>query len=92
MPEPADQTMKGDVSAPRTFASGRYVVQRVLPEGAQKTVYVVHGSALNRECALALIKTDQLRTGRCRTAVARSRGDGAHAWRARRWRHRQVPR
>ncbi len=60
VPEPADQTVKIDVRAERSFASGRYVVRRVLPEGGQKTVYVVHDSALDRECALALIKTDAL--------------------------------
>ncbi|MDP9236076.1 MAG: protein kinase [Chloroflexota bacterium] len=60
MPDPANQTMKVDVPAERCFASGRYVVRRVLPEGGQKTVYLVHDAALDRECALALIKTDAL--------------------------------
>ena len=46
--------------AERSFASGRYVVRRALPEGGQKTVYVVHDSALDRECALALIKTEAM--------------------------------
>src|SRR5712692_7515980 len=60
VPEPADQTMKAGVPAVRTFAGGRYVVRRALPEGGQKTVYVVHDTALDRECALALIRTDLL--------------------------------
>jgi hypothetical protein len=60
VPEPADQTKKIDVPVARSFASGRYFVRRVLPEGGQKTVYVVHDSALDRECALALIKTDAM--------------------------------
>ncbi|MDP9238753.1 MAG: protein kinase [Chloroflexota bacterium] len=60
VPEPADQTMKGAVPAKRSFASGRYVVQRVLPEGGQKTVYVVHDAALDRDCVLALIRPDLL--------------------------------
>src|SRR6266849_3200488 len=60
MPEPTDQTMKGAVPAERSFASGRYVVRRVLPEGGQKTVYLVHDTALDRDCALALIRRDLL--------------------------------
>nr|MDP9238935.1 protein kinase [Chloroflexota bacterium] len=60
MPEPADQTMQGDVQAPRTFASGRYVVRRVLPEGGQKTVYLVHDEALDRDCALSMVKSELL--------------------------------
>src|SRR4051794_26566075 len=59
MPEPADATMAAGVRAVKlSFSSGRYVARRVLPEGGQKTVYVVHDSALDRECVLALIKTD----------------------------------
>ncbi len=58
--ESSDATIVGGVPAERSFASGRYVVRRVLPEGGQKTVYVVHDSALDRDCALALIKTDAL--------------------------------
>jgi tetratricopeptide (TPR) repeat protein len=60
VPDPADHTMQIDFPAERSFASGRYVVRRVLPEGGQKAVYVVYDSALDRECALALIKTDAL--------------------------------
>ena len=45
---------------PRTFASGRYVVQRLLGEGAQKTVFLVHDTELDRDCALSLIRTDLL--------------------------------
>jgi hypothetical protein len=43
VPEPADQTMKIGLPAERSFASGRYVVRRVLPEGGQKKVYVSSG-------------------------------------------------
>src|SRR5260370_41325856 len=60
MREAADQTMKLRVPGERGFASGRYVVRRVLPEGGQKTVYLVHDTALDRDCALALIRTDLL--------------------------------
>jgi eukaryotic-like serine/threonine-protein kinase len=35
-------------------------VRRALPEGGQKTVYLVHDTALGRDCALALIKTELL--------------------------------
>jgi len=43
---------------PVSLASGRYVVHRVLGEGGQKIVYLVHDSALNRDCALSVIKTE----------------------------------
>ncbi|MDP9236727.1 MAG: serine/threonine-protein kinase, partial [Chloroflexota bacterium] len=59
MPEP-DQTMKVDVPAPRTFASGRFVVRRVLPEGGQKVVYLVHDESLDRDCALSMVKSELL--------------------------------
>ncbi len=59
-PDNPAATVAGLPVQPPSFASGRYVVRRVLPEGGQKTVYVVHDSALDRECALALIKTDAL--------------------------------
>jgi len=48
----------GGTPAGRSFAAGRYVVRRVLPEGGQKTVFLVHDTALDRDCALALIRTD----------------------------------
>ncbi len=46
--------------APLTFAAGRYTVTRLLGEGAQKIVYLVHDAALERDCALALLKTEVL--------------------------------
>ncbi len=58
--ESSDATMVVGVPAERSFASGRYIVRRVLPEGGQKTVYLVHDTALDRDCALALIRTDLL--------------------------------
>nr|MDP9237566.1 serine/threonine protein kinase [Chloroflexota bacterium] len=58
--ESSDATIVAGVPAERSFAAGRYVVRRALPEGGQKTVYVVHDTALDRECALALIRTDLL--------------------------------
>ena len=52
------QTQKSPQGQPKTLASGRYVVQRLLGEGGQKTVYLIHDTALGRDCALCLIKTD----------------------------------
>jgi tetratricopeptide (TPR) repeat protein len=45
---------------PSSFAGGRYAVRAFLGEGGTKRVYLVHDEALDRECALALIKTDAL--------------------------------
>jgi tetratricopeptide (TPR) repeat protein len=45
---------------PASFADGRYAVRAFLGEGGTKRVYLVHDEALDRECALALIKTDAL--------------------------------
>ena len=61
MPSESDEhqieaTMQVDAPPAQTFASGRYVVQRILPEGGQKTVYLVRDTLLERDCALAVIK------------------------------------
>jgi predicted ATPase len=56
----SDVTIGAAVAAGRSFASGRYVVRRALPEGGQKTVYLVHDTALDRDCALALSRTGLL--------------------------------
>jgi len=56
----SDATIVAGVPAERSFASGRYVVRRILPEGGQKTVYLVHDTALDRDCALALSRTELL--------------------------------
>jgi eukaryotic-like serine/threonine-protein kinase len=44
-----------------SFGSGRYVVRRMLGRGGQKVVYLVHDSALDRECALSLVDADILK-------------------------------
>src|SRR5438105_4942123 len=44
----------------KSFSSGRYVVRGVLGEGGQKKVYLVHDTALDRECALSVIKRELL--------------------------------
>jgi len=45
---------------PAAFASGRYQVERFLGEGAKKRVYLAHDARLDRNVALALIKTEGL--------------------------------
>ncbi|MDZ4278138.1 MAG: protein kinase, partial [Dehalococcoidia bacterium] len=52
-PEPAP-------ALPASFAGGRYQVQRFLGEGAKKRVYLARDSRLEREVALAVIKTEGL--------------------------------
>ena len=59
-PDPADLTMTAGSLPARTFASGRYVVLRPLGAGGQKSVYLVHDNALDRDCALALIRNEDL--------------------------------
>jgi serine/threonine protein kinase len=45
---------------PTSFAEGRYQVQRLLGESGQKRVYLAHDSRLDRDVAVALIKTEGL--------------------------------
>lgn len=60
LPSPGeiDRTRASGTSETRTFADGRYVARQVLGEGGQKSVFLVHDTALERDCALSLIKTD----------------------------------
>ncbi|MDP9238686.1 MAG: AAA family ATPase [Chloroflexota bacterium] len=58
-PEPSEVTFETTVDRP-TFAAGRYVARRKLGEGGQKLVYLVIDTALDRECALAVVKTEAL--------------------------------
>ncbi len=60
--EASDGTVAHGAIPSRTFASGRYAVVRVLPEGGQKIVYLVRDTVLDRECALSLIKGGQLQS------------------------------
>ena len=47
-------------SMPTAFASGRYLVRRVLGQGGQKKVYLARDERLDRDVVIALIKTDDL--------------------------------
>ena len=58
---------------PTSFASGRYQVERLLGEGAKKRVYLARDTRLNRDIALAVIKTDGL-DAEGRTRVRREAG------------------
>jgi class 3 adenylate cyclase len=68
---------------PQTFAAGRYVMRRFLGEGSKKRVHLAHDTRLEREVALAIVKTDGLdevgRTRIRREAQAMARlGDHPH--------------
>ncbi|PKB64707.1 MAG: hypothetical protein BZY80_02015 [SAR202 cluster bacterium Io17-Chloro-G2] len=43
---------------PASFANGRYQVKQFLGEGGKKTVYLAHDGILDRDVALAVIKTE----------------------------------
>ncbi len=45
---------------PSAFAAGRYEVRRLLGEGSRKRVYLAHDKRLDREVALAVIRTEGL--------------------------------
>src|SRR2546425_4749402 len=45
---------------PVSFADGRYTVKRFLGEGGRKRVYLAHDTKLDRDVAVAVIKTDGL--------------------------------
>src|SRR3954451_17092757 len=47
----------GPQGAPAQLGEGRYVLDRFLGEGGRKRVYLAHDSALDRDVALAIVKT-----------------------------------
>ena len=61
-PPPSAPTPKTAPSPvlPPAFAGGRYTVQRFLGEGGRKRVYLAHDTTLDRDVALAVIKTEGL--------------------------------
>jgi tetratricopeptide (TPR) repeat protein len=49
-------------SVPESFGAGRYQVRRFLGEGGRKRVYLAYDRALDREVAVATVKTEDLDT------------------------------
>ncbi len=58
-PQPAPSQVTTP-SVPTSFAGGRYQVKKFLGEGGKKKVYLAHDTALDRDVAFALIKTEKL--------------------------------
>ncbi|MGH3118791.1 MAG: serine/threonine protein kinase, partial [Gaiellales bacterium] len=68
---------------PDSFAGGRYQVKRFLGEGGRKRAYLAHDARLDRDVAIAVIKTegldDSVRERVLREAQAMGRlGDHSH--------------
>ena len=42
------------------FSGGRYSLLRMIGTGSEKIVYLVHDTALDRECALALLRSESI--------------------------------
>ena len=65
-PAPSPQVPKlpefstATTATPTSFANGRYQVKELLGEGGKKRVYQAHDSVLDRDVALAVIKTEGL--------------------------------
>jgi class 3 adenylate cyclase/DNA polymerase III delta prime subunit len=53
-------TAQPSPALPTSFAGGRYEVQRFLGEGGRKRVYLAHDNRLDRDVAIAVIKTEGL--------------------------------
>src|SRR2546423_9572051 len=50
----------GASEAPAEIAGGRYVISDFLGEGGRKRVYLAHDTSLDRDVAIALVKTEGL--------------------------------
>ena len=59
----ADTTRISSPPEAKTFDSGRYVVVRLLGQGAQKSVYLVDDTRLGRQCALSMLNPALLDPG-----------------------------
>jgi pimeloyl-ACP methyl ester carboxylesterase len=57
-PPELDATRVVSAAATESFGNGRYVAGRLLGEGGQKTVFLVHDTTLDRDCALSLLRTE----------------------------------
>src|SRR3989304_6329956 len=57
---PPPRTPAPSPALPASFAGGRYQVQRFLGEGGRKRVYLAHDTKLDRDVAIAAIKTEGL--------------------------------
>jgi class 3 adenylate cyclase len=57
---PAPDGPAASIHAPETLAAGRYRIGRLLGEGSKKRVYLAHDVRLERDVAVALIKTEGL--------------------------------
>ncbi|TMF99941.1 MAG: zinc-ribbon domain-containing protein, partial [Chloroflexi bacterium] len=53
-------TLSPSAALPASFADGRYTVKSFLGEGGRKRVYLAHDSKLDRDVAVAVIKTEGL--------------------------------
>jgi hypothetical protein len=54
-------TMAAPAVQPQSFASGRYVVSKLLGEGGQKIVFLARDTQLDRDVAVALLKVEGLK-------------------------------
>ncbi len=59
-PAPPSTPSPTPAALPTAFADGRYAVKSFLGEGGRKRVYLAHDSKLDRDVAVAVIKTDGL--------------------------------
>ena len=57
---PASPPASGGGGVPKSFGAGRYEVSRFLGEGGRKRVYQAYDRALDREVAVATVKTEDL--------------------------------